>query len=95
MIVRLMYCARRVWRKITLIGKSAYAGCVIAVLVTALQGCTGAPAAQAVPPDAANPRARTAPAAYQPVTRGYKSQRPTDPLPWRERNERVTPPAKP
>ena len=42
-------------------------------------------------PHPADPAARVPAASYRSVTSGYTSQRPVEPLPWRERNERVRP----
>jgi hypothetical protein len=56
-----------------------------------LQACVSAPAAPGLKPDPSDASARVKPSAYRGVTGGYTSQRPSDPLPWRERNERITP----
>ena len=39
----------------------------------------------------ADPDAPVRAVRYSPVLAGYSSQRPVAPMPWRERNERVTP----
>jgi hypothetical protein len=78
----------------TILGRGRFAAVLILCGVV-LQACSGAPAAPGLQPDPSNPQARVKPAAYRPVLGGYKSQRPAEPLPWRERNERVTPEAKP
>jgi hypothetical protein len=56
-------------------------------------GCvaTGRPITGA---DPSNPTARVAATTYRSVVSGYVSQRPVEPAPWREQNERVTPPPK-
>ena len=43
----------------------------------------------------AEPSARTAGVGYRSTIAPYDSLRPATPLPWRERNDGVTPPAKP
>lgn len=55
------------------------------------QGCTASPPRPYQGADAANPDARVLPTAYRPVLGTYSSQRPVEPAPWRERNERVAP----
>lgn len=40
---------------------------------------------------ASNPDARVPPTTYRPVLGTYSSQRPVEPAPWRERNDRVAP----
>lgn len=51
--------------------------------------CTAAPPPAG--PDASDPGARVPAASYRPVLEGYVSQRPAEPAPWREQNQRVTP----
>lgn len=67
----------------------------LVLLGIVLQACSGAPAAPGLQPNPSNPQARVKPAAYRGVLGGYTSQRPVEPLPWRERNERVTPEVRP
>lgn len=59
-----------------------------------LGGCTVATSKDAAP-HPADARVRVPATRYQSVTRGYESARPTEPQPWRERNERVAPQEKP
>lgn len=62
-----------------------------AMLLT--QGC--APTTpQTTGADASDPQALAPAATYRPVLGNYTSQRPVEPLPWTERNQSVTPPAK-
>jgi hypothetical protein len=42
-------------------------------------------------PDPADPSARAPRVDYRSTTGAYKSQRPVEPAPWGEQNERVTP----
>ena len=60
-------------------------------LVSAALGACSVASSQGSGPHPADPQARVPAASYRPVTGGYASQRPVEPLPWRERNERVTP----
>jgi hypothetical protein len=66
----------------------------VMLLGLALGGCSVA-ASQGTATEAANPQARVPLTTYRPVTSGYQRQQPVEPLPWRERNERVTPQEKP
>jgi hypothetical protein len=59
-----------------------------------LAACTAAPPAPVAGPNPADADARVAPAAYRSTIAPYESRRPVEPVPWRERNERVAPPAK-
>jgi len=61
-------------------------GCV---LLTA--ACAAPPPAPSAGTDPADPRVHVPPAAYRSVTGSYRSQRPVEPRPWDEQNERVTP----
>jgi hypothetical protein len=89
MFVRFWLCARYIWANSNLSRKLCVA-VGSASLAIALEGCAGAhtPTAQ---DDPANPQARTPSATYRSVTSGYVGQRPSAPLSWRERNERVAP----
>ena len=58
------------------------------LLLAALAGCTTAPSVSLA---VADPDAPVRAVRYSPVLAGYLSQRPVAPMPWRERNERVTP----
>jgi hypothetical protein len=68
----------------------------VALLFSALfaAGCTSPPAPVAGA-DPSDPSAARPPVAYRAVTHPYASQRPADPAPWGEQNERVTPQEKP
>jgi hypothetical protein len=65
-----------------------FAGAIL--LLAVLAGCTTAPSVLAVA-DPADPDVPVRAVRYSPVLAGYSSQRPVAPMPWRERNERVTP----
>lgn len=69
---------------------AARSGCAL-LLLAILAGCTAAPSAPLVASDPSDPNAPTQSVRYSSVLTGYTSQRPVGPLPWRERNERVTP----
>lgn len=66
----------------------------LALVSAALGACSVASSQEskrASGPHPADPQARVPAANYRPATSGYTPQRPVEPLPWRERNERVTP----
>lgn len=54
-------------------------------------GCLSTPERSAAGPDPSDPKARVPATAYRPVLGGYVSQRPVEPAPWREQNDRVAP----
>ena len=62
---------------------------VLLCLLTA--GCFSPPERPLAGPDPSNPKARAPATAYRPVLGGYVSQRPVEPAPWREQNDRVAP----
>ncbi|WLA86571.1 MULTISPECIES: hypothetical protein [Bradyrhizobium] len=65
-----------------------------AILAAApLAGCMADGRPLAVAGDPANPAAGTAGVGYRSTIAPYSSLRPSTPLPWRERNDGVTPPA--
>ena len=64
-------------------------GLLFSVLVTA--SCTSAPPGPVARRDPSDPAAASAPVAYRSVVGPYQRQRPVDPTPWREQNERVAP----
>ena len=66
-----------------------------ALLGLVLQACSETRAEPVSRPDPSKPQVRVPATPYRPVTGGYVSRRPVEPLPWRERNDRVAPPAKP
>lgn len=61
------------------------------LLTLALAGCATGPGAPLAAADPSDPDAPVRAVRYTPVLAGYTSQRPVAPMPWRERNERVTP----
>lgn len=65
------------------------AGAILLCLMTA--ACFAPPERPLAGPDPADPNARAPATAYRPVLGGYVSQRPVEPAPWREQNERVAP----
>jgi hypothetical protein len=54
-------------------------------------GCSGAPPAPLTAADPSDPGARAPPVGYRSTIGPYKSQRPVEPAPWGEQNERVAP----
>ena len=66
-----------------------------AVLTSPLAACSQLPPAPFAGPDPSDPRARVPAVAYRPAVAPYASQRPVDPLPWREQNDRIAPAPKP
>jgi hypothetical protein len=68
-------------------------GSLLLLLVLALlaHGCSGAPPAPLTAADPSDPGARAPRVGYRSTIGSYKSQRPVDPAPWGEQNERVAP----
>jgi hypothetical protein len=58
------------------------------------QACCSTPSAPSAGSDPSDPGAPAAPVVYRSTLGAYKSQRPVEPRPWSEQNERVAPPAK-
>ena len=54
-------------------------------------GCSTAPPASVAGADPADPRAPTPPVGYRSNVGPYQSQRPVEPAPWGEQNQRVAP----
>ncbi|WP_429029279.1 hypothetical protein [Bradyrhizobium sp. I1.14.4] len=63
------------------------------VASASLAGCMADGRPVAVAGDPANPAAGRASVGYRSTIAPYSSMRPSTPLPWRERNDGVTPPA--
>ena|SRR6516164_9119279 len=61
------------------------------VLAFFAHGCGGAPPAPLAAADPSDPGARAPPVGYRSTIGSYKSQRPVEPAPWGEQNERVAP----
>lgn len=62
-----------------------------AALSLLLVACSAAPERPLAAADPSDPNTRVPATAYRPVLGGYASQRPVEPAPWREQNERVAP----
>lgn len=56
-----------------------------------LAGCSAGLSAIAPRPDPADPNARVSAVGYRSGLGAYRSQRPVEPRPWREQNDRVAP----
>jgi hypothetical protein len=67
----------------------------VSALALLLAGCSDPPRLPVAGADPADPGARTPPVGYRSTVGSYKSQRPADPTPWGEQNERVAPAPKP
>jgi hypothetical protein len=63
----------------------------VPALALLLAGCTDAPRLPMAGPDPSDPGTRAPRAGYRSTIGSYKSQRPVDPAPWGEQNERVAP----
>jgi hypothetical protein len=74
------------WRALSVAPRAVAA----AVLGALLAACSQAPQRFSAP-DPSDPRAPVARTAYRPVLGSYDSQRPVDPLPWRDQNDRIAP----
>ena len=70
--------------------RNAKLALIAALTAAALGACAAPPPAPSLTA-AADPNAKVAPARYSSVTAPYTRQRPVEPLPWRERNQRVAP----
>jgi hypothetical protein len=64
-------------------------GVVALCLLTA--ACVATPLVPYAGPDPSDPNVRVQAVGYRPTIGRYTSQRPVEPAPWREQNERVTP----
>ena len=64
---------------------------ILTGLVALLAGCTDAPRSPVAGPHPADPGARAPRVEYRSTVGAYRSQRPVDPAPWVEQNERVVP----
>ena len=53
--------------------------------------CFSTPERPIAGPDPSDPNVRAPSTAYRPVLGGYVRQRPVEPAPWREQNDRVAP----
>ena len=72
--------------------RNARLGLIVATLAALLAGgCAAAPPAAVLGP--ADPSTPVPAVRYSSVTAPYTRQRPVEPLPWRERNQRVLPQA--
>lgn len=60
-----------------------------------MAGCSGATPSPVSGPDPSDPTVRVAPVGYHSAFGGYVSQRPSEPKPWLQQNERVAPEGKP
>ena len=61
------------------------------VLPLVMQACSASTASSWRGPDPSDASVRVAPASYRSTVGAYASQRPVEPRPWREQNQRVTP----
>lgn len=68
-------------------GKAA----LLFILAALNAGCANVPPRPAVGTDPADPAARVPAVRYRSTIGPYASQRPVDPAPWGEQNERVAP----
>jgi hypothetical protein len=64
------------------------------LLALLTHGCSAAPPAPLAGADPSNPGARAPRVDYRSTLGSYKSQRPVEPAPWGEQNQRVTPQSK-
>ena len=68
-------------------GKAA----LLFVLAALIAGCADVPPRPLIGADPADPAARVPPVRYRSTIGPYTSQRPVEPAPWGEQNERVAP----
>ena len=64
---------------------------LLLLLAPLTHGCSGAPPALLTAADPSDPGARAPRVGYRSTIGSYKSQRPVEPAPWGEQNERVAP----
>ena len=64
-------------------------GALLLCLLTS--ACLATPERPTAGPDPSDPKVRAPSTAYRPVLGRYVSQRPVEPAPWREQNDRVAP----
>jgi len=64
---------------------------VAALLIALAPACSAVTASPWHGPDPSDPSVRVPPTAYRSTIGGYASQRPVEPRPWREQNQRVAP----
>lgn len=69
----------------------AFRGVGMVCLCLLAAACATEPARLVAGADPADPAAPVPATAHRPALEGYVSQRPVDPAPWREQNERVAP----
>jgi hypothetical protein len=86
MLMRLL-CGVRTARTVPAIVR----GLGAALLCLLTSACFPTPERPTAGADPSNPIARVPATAYRPVLGGYVSQRPVEPAPWREQNDRVAP----
>jgi hypothetical protein len=63
----------------------------ITALAALAAGCSALTASPARTPDPSDPSVLVPPARYRSAFGAYTSQRPVEPRPWREQNDRVAP----
>jgi hypothetical protein len=61
------------------------------LLCLSTSACLSTPERPVAGPNPSDPNARAPATAYRPVLGGYVSQRPVEPAPWRQQNDRVAP----
>lgn len=64
---------------------------ILPAVALLIAGCAAAPPLPLAGPDPADPGARVPGVDYRSTLGGYRSQRPAEPAPWGEQNERVAP----
>lgn len=63
----------------------------VGLLALLLAGCAAPAQPFRTSSDPSDPRVRVSAVGYRSTIASYTSQRPAEPTPWREQNERVTP----
>jgi hypothetical protein len=64
---------------------------VVVATFALLAACSALPPHPYAGPDPSDPNARVAAVGYRPTIGPYASQRPVEPKPWQQQNERVAP----
>jgi hypothetical protein len=71
--------------------RQAIALLAVALLAASAQGCATQPTSLYAATNPADPTAKIPAVRYRSTLGPYRSERPVEPVPWREQNERVAP----
>ena len=86
-----MSVPKRIRSAVPALRERAFLPVTAGMLVALLQGCSAMSASPWSGPGPSDPSVPVPPANHRSAIAGYASQRPVEPRPWREQNERVAP----